>query len=49
MVAHHIDVRDRIEEFLLNPIRGEKGHSLWLATVCAIFLVLWDERNSRVF
>ena len=47
--ARHRDVRGMIEEFHLNPPCGERGLFLSRTCVYAIFWVLWDERNMRVF
>lgn len=38
-----------IEEFSSICLLGRRVVFLWMAGVCAIFWVSWDERNSRVF
>lgn len=49
MCARHRDAKDMIEKFPLNLPFRERGHFLWLASVCMVVWVLWGKRNSRVF
>lgn len=49
MVTQHKDVGALLENSLFKLPHGEKGHFLWLARVCAILWVVWNEWKNRVF